>query len=216
MTTFAHPRALFLVVLLAGLALPATAQDIPNNIPDDPTESPADRQREELKERNREAISKFFIGNNLAGAPAIGRYSPAVSYQLDIGFDRQGASAIYLTLGARRYATLGTGPFGLTDETAGLFMLGYDLGLDRFTDDTRFDHAAIGVSVGGVYGGDVGRLTIDVAPKYTIPIDRYWSLPVGLRFGQTLFGNFEDHVRTTFIGASIGVKLRFGHRPFFK
>ena len=216
MTNFSSLRALCIVALLAALAVPVAAQDIPRNIPDDPTESPADRQREELRERNREAISKFFLGNSFAVAPALGRYSSAMSYQLEVGFDRRGASAIYLTLGARRYATLGADQFGLTDEAAGLFMLGYDLGLDRFTGDERFDRAAVGIGVGGVYGGDAGRMTVDVAPKYTIPINRYWSLPVGLRFGQTILGNFEEGVRTTFIGASIGLKLHFGHRPYFK
>ena len=217
MTILPSIRAFCIVALWVTLAVPAAAQDIPRNIPDDPTESPADRQREELRERNREAVSSFFVANNLAAAPALGRYSPAASYQFEVGFDREGASAIYLTLGARRYATLERDAFGpARSETAGLFMLGYDLGLDRFTDDARFDRAAIGFGIGGVYGGNAGRLTVDVAPKYTFPINRYWSLPVGLRVGQTILGTFADSVRTTFIGASIGVKLHFGHRPFFR
>jgi hypothetical protein len=207
---------LALLVVLGGTA---AAQAIPDNIPDG-TQSVPEQQREQLTERHRDVVSRFFTGANLSAAPAFDQEETAYSAQIEFGVDLARHNALYLTLGARQYlveAPETSAWLGGRKETAALFAAHYDLGLARFMEAfTLSRRAAVGLGMGAVMGEDLGMLTVEVAPKYVLPIDQYWSLPVGLKVGQAVIGGHGAQVRTTFVGLSIGVKRFYGHRDHLK
>jgi hypothetical protein len=93
---------LTIVVLTWGLSESAVGQAIPSNIPDGAT-SPAETQREQLKERHRDVLSRFFTGGHLAAAPAWAEGPSAFAFQFEAGFDVGVHDAVYLALGAREY-----------------------------------------------------------------------------------------------------------------
>ena len=67
-----HRFAPLLLILAAAVAAPATAQGVPDEIPDDPEESLADREERRLIERYRGALGQFFGMGGFAVAPATG------------------------------------------------------------------------------------------------------------------------------------------------
>ena len=207
------------LMLMVALSGTAAAQAIPDNIPDG-TPSVPEQQREQLKERHRDVVSRFFTGANLSAAPAFNQGLTAYSAQVEFGFDVARHNILYLTLGARQHVVddpEATGWFGAQKETAALVAVHYDLGLARFVEASTFSRrAAIGLGLGAVVSENLGMLTVEVAPKYVLPINRYWSLPVGLKIGQAVIGGRGAQVRTTFVGLSIGVKRFFGHRDHLK
>lgn len=51
-----------------------------------------------------------------------------------------------------------------------------------------------------------------IGAKYAVPIDLYWSLPIGIKIGQSVAGAGDAQLRGIFVGVSIGVKRFYGHR----
>ena len=210
-TSFRH---LVIAVALAAIALPASAQ-LPDNIPVDPEKSPADRQRERFEERHHATFSRMFASSHLALSPVIQREGAMVDVVVQGVVDLPGGDALHLTVGSRSYALAEATdqPFHVSSrESAYLFAMGYDVSLSRFFPASALARrAAIGISAGGIFA-DVGVVSVDLEPKYILPINQYWSLPVGLKLGTAILGVLEASNAATFIGASVGIKRHFGQR----
>lgn len=207
------------LALMIGLAGSAAAQSIPDDIPGGPRSVP-EQQREQLTERHRDVISRFFTGADVSVAPAFDPGLAVYSAELALGFAVQRHDALALTMGARQYVVEDPEASAWLrgrKETAALFAVRYDLGLARFMEASSFSRrAAIGIGMGTVMSGRFGLLTVEVAPTYVLPIDRRWHLPLGLKVGQAILGGRAARVRTTFVGLSIGVKRFYGHRDHLK
>lgn len=221
-------RCLAVLLTVTTLCGTAAAQDLPDNIPDGPRWVP-EKQRDELTERHRDVISRFFTGAQFSAAPAWTKGPSAFGFQLEAGFDVGEHDAIYITVGAREYVEAGAtrsdrrgapdlgGGQWSEKEVNALFSMNYEAGLVRYLDGTLFGRrTAVGVGVGLVGGGGPGMLSVEVGPTYTLPINPHWSLPVGVKIGQTLIGAGRAQVRGTFVGLSIGVKRFYGHRDHLR
>jgi len=225
-TRIAQCLAVFLAI--TTLCGTAAAQDLPDNIPDGPRSVP-EKQRDQLTERHRDVISRFFTGAQFSAAPAWTEGPSTVGFQFEAGFDVDEHDAIYITFGAREYVAVETmrsdsrGAPGLgggrwsEKEVNALFSVNCETGLARYLDDTAFGRrAAVGVGVGFVGGAGPGMLSVEIGPTYVLPINPHWSLPVGVKIGQTLVGARSAQVRGTFFGLSIGVKRFYGHRDHLR
>lgn len=216
--------ALLIASVLVGGSQQAVAQvAIPDNIPDG-SSSPPEEQRKHLKERHRDVVSRFFTGGQFSAAPAWSEGASAFGFQLEAGFSVGLHDALYLTFGARDYIEERVAtedrrtPYGPSDkEPYVLLTANYEVGLERYVDDSAFAHRAV-VDVGiGFAGGDgPGMLSVEIGPKYVVPIDSYWSLPIGIKIGQSLVGAGDAQLRGTFVGVSIGVKRFYGHRDVLR
>lgn len=223
------PNAQRLAVLLLTMTLCGTAiaQDLPNNIPKGPQSVP-ENQRDQLKERHRDVISRFSTGGQFSAAPGWMAGPSTFGFQLEAGFDVGEHDAIYVTFGAREYVEVGTmrsdrfrAPDPVESRWAAkkvnaLFSANYETGLARYWDDAFGRRAAVGIGLGFAGGGGPGMLSVEVGPTYVIPINPHWSLPVGVKIGQTLVGARRAQVRGTFVGVSIGVKRFYGHRDHLR
>lgn len=217
-------RLLVIAVLGVGLCSGVYAQDVPDPVPGGPEAVP-DRQRETLKERHRDLISRFFTTANVSAAPTFNHDLAAYGFLAETGLKVTPHSAFSFAVGVREYVvpngassghSAGANPPMPQKERIALFAVNYDLGLASFGETPRFArHAVLGVGFGGALG-DAHLLTLEVTPKYEIPIDQYWSLPVGLKLGQAALGADRGRVRGTYVGINVGIKRFYGQRDRLK
>lgn len=219
------PLALLLLALGWLILTPpeAVAQDVPNTVPDGTPDAVPEQHGEQLKERHRALVSRFFTGGQVAAAPAWAGGPSALGVQVEAGLDVGVHDALYLTLGVREYVETGAAEAGAAGwprrdkEVSALFSANYEVGLARYFEDTAFARrAAVGVGAGFIKGETAGMLSVEIEPKYEIPINPRWSLPIGVALGQTLVGAGRAQVRRTFVGLSIGIKRFYGHRSHLK
>ncbi len=219
---------LLFVVLCAGPVAEALAQDLPGNIPDDPRDLP-DGQKDILKERHRDLISRLFVGTQASAAPTLRRDLIAYGTEKEVGLDLAPHHALSLVFGVREYVLRPDAPDATHDnparrlgeedsrkETIALFSVNYDRRLAAWGGDSRFARrTSVGVGVGGALG-DGHLITVDLTPSYEIPVRTNWSMPVGLKIGQAILGKDRARVRGTYVGFSVGVKRRFGGHDALK
>lgn len=221
-------RWLLLMVWCAGWSSAVLAQDLPGNIPDDPRAVP-DRQKETLKERHRDLISRLYAGTQVSAAPTFQRDLVAYGAYSEVGVDLAPHHALSLAFGVREYVVRSDAP----DETHGhpmrrlgeeatrkktvsLFTVNYNQRLAAWGSDARFARRTfVGLGFGGALG-DGHLITVDLTPSYEIPVHAKWSLPVGIKIGHALMGKDRARVRGTYVGFSVSVKRRFGHRDVMK
>lgn len=98
----------------------------------------------------------------------------------------------------------------------GLFTANYEAGLARYGGNTPFaERAALSVGIGVAAGEGLGMIALEIGPTYVIPIDAYWSLPIGVALGHAV-GTRSTGVRGPFVGLSIGIKRFYGNRRYLR
>ena len=91
-------RTLLALLLLSAWGRTVLAQAIPDNIPDVPGESPADRARERLKERHRAELSRIFVASHIAVGPMSGNDGYLVDFLVQAGIDLRGGGALHAAI----------------------------------------------------------------------------------------------------------------------
>ena len=211
-------RTLLALLLLSAWGRTVLAQAIPDNIPDVPGESPADRARERLKERHRAELSRIFVASHIAVGPMSGNDGYLVDFLVQAGIDLRGGGALHAAVGSRSasIANQSTSTFGQRGNTSYLFSVGYDVPMRHLVPAWKAcDRCALGLAIGGLIAG-VGVATLDVGPKYVLPVNRYWSVPLGLKLSTVVLGKSDAAIQQTFLGLSIGARVRFAHRDRLK
>jgi hypothetical protein len=199
-------------LMLAGLLLAGTAaSQVPDYIPTNPEESLADKERKRFEERYREPLSRLFTVTSVSVAPSLASPVSAFGYHMQAGLDLRNGDAWY---GSIEHRVFDATPFAVfSQEVTSAFVLtfNYDFAASRWLDDSRLArNAALGVG-GGAFFSEADLFVLEVTPKYTVPMNRYWSMPVGVRFSAALFGE-DVNVTRTFVGFTIGMKAHLFRR----
>lgn len=209
-----------LFVALCALVLmapPALAQ-VPQDIPDGTGRDLGEEQKERRMEAFREDLQHLYLATQLGAGPAFGvpRHltigaHQAVGVQLDAGHVLAVAFDVY-----RMPAERDSNPFaqiGLYDESVAVVTIQYHHNLRRLA--PRSEHArrtTVAFGYGVATGGNQG-MTATLTPTYTLPVNRYWSMPLGVQFSHLLLDGSTSVAQRTFLGLQIGVRLHpFGHR----
>lgn len=201
-------KLLPILLLFALLTAPCYAQGIPVNVPDTPGESPADREREQLEERYRPLLSRLYVRSQLVAPVAVN--SPFLSFQLSAGYERTNGDAFYTITGVQEVFPVGEDAPDSRLQTVYVLGAGYALHLGRFLPGSAHaDRSTLGLEIGSQVGHQ-GRLSMELAPTYEIPVSHHWSVPVGLKLGTLYVGN--DEIRDAYVGVSAGVKMYLGKR----
>ena len=207
-------RALPILLLAVGVvSAPAGAQEIPDNIPDLPGESPADRARERLEERYRPITSRFFLGAAVDVAPFS---TGGVAYQsnLNIGMGFPGGDALMLAFSGRelpvQYGTDVPDPGQSSEWYVGV---GYEMSGERLLGSSPLGRrAALGLGV-GVLNGEASALAMEISPTYHVLAGSSWSVPVGVRLSMALVGTGGTETLTRmFLGFNLGVRWYWAQR----
>ena len=211
------PLIALLAVLLFGVPA-AVGQAIPEHIPDTPGESPMDREREKREERHHAALSRFFGTTSVSASPILSGPGLFFDTVLEAGVEMRNGDALYVMLGARSAtddpAASRLGPFSSqTDAGGGLFALGYELSLARFSTNDLVGGSSVSVSFGGLLS-DVYMLYVDVSPRYIIRANQYWSLPVGIKMTTSFLGENANPIGT--VGVTAAIRRHFGQRKSLK
>ncbi len=217
------PILLIIVALLigAGVAVPAAAQDLPEHIPDGTGEGLDEQNAERLEERHRSLLSSLFATTSLGTALPAFNVAPGLTKRIAGGYEFRSGDAlaasitVYRLRNGEAYRDIAGEPsaFGRVPvgRTVYLLTLRYELGLRRFagaSQTARRTSVAFGFNMSpGQVGAGLGA---SITPQYTLPINARWSLPVGLRVGGIMLG--EEQVRHFFVGVHAGVMLHFGRR----
>lgn len=199
---------LLLIVLSAA---PIAAQAVPDNIPDVPGESPADRAQERMKERYRGILSRFYATGYMDLAP-ITANGFAYGADFEVGYQFRSGDALFLTTATRAL------PFerdeGLPSGRATLLMLGggYDISGARFFGDSpAAQRAGLAVGMSAVWA-EVTSVAVDVNPTYAVFEGHKWSMPVGVKLSYMFFHGPDADLSRPFVGMTVGVKHHFGRR----
>ena len=201
--------------LLGALAAaPATAQGIPDNIPDKPGESLADRHWDRMEERYRGLLSRFFSGGSFDVAPIAG---PVYQLELGLGYTLETGDALTLHVGGRTVpamigARTASPAFG---DGAFFGRLGYELSGTRFFGASPLGwRSALGLGVGVLSGTDLTAALFEVAPTYALIVRDSWSVPAGLRLSLATIDNRDPDATLTraFLGIHFGVRWHWMHR----
>jgi len=189
----------------------AAAQGIPVNIPDTPSESPVDRERQKREERHHSKFSRIFLTTSVIASSALNHSALVFDTILEGGVQLNGGDALYLFVGARNAPALGVdgSPQIAGGDASQLVALGYELGLARFSSHPVVARSAVGFTMGGWFG-DSRMISLDVSPRYIVRTNPYWSFPVGIKI-STAFARGAG-VPLTLVGLSMGVRRHFGQR----
>lgn len=203
-----------LLLFATLVAVPATAQGIPDNIPDDPGESLADRHWKQIEESYRGLLGRFFSGGSFNVAPIGG---PVYQIGLGLGYTVESGDALTLHFGARAVpptVDARTARSGLGD---GAFFgrLGYELNGTRFFGSTPLGwRTALGLGVGVLSGTDLTAALFEVAPTYALIVRDSWSVPAGIRLSLATIDNRDPDATLTraFLGIHLGVRWHWMRR----
>ncbi|MFO7892573.1 MAG: hypothetical protein R6U63_02465 [Longimicrobiales bacterium] len=209
-----HRLAPILLMASVAAADPAVGQGIPENIPDKPGESLADRHRERMVERYRGLLGRFFTGGSFAVAPVSG---PAYQMNAGLGLTFQNGDAVLFSAGARAAPPDPDSPLAAKgwNEGAWLAGLGYELSGTRVFGSTPLGwRTALGLGVGVMHGTDLSAATLEVAPTYALMVRHGWSVPVGLRLSVSTLDSRDANATVTrgFLGLQIGVRWHLVRR----
>ena len=202
-----------LVLLVAAGATTASAQQIPDNIPDKPGESPADRVKDRLIERHRGLLSRLFTDAMVDVSPLSG-YALGYQASLNAGLDLSGGDAVFLSV-ATRTMPVQPDAEGLAAELGGPMAYvgaGYEVNGSRFLGQTPTGRRTDVRFSAGVLSGEVSALAVDVTPIYHLLRGASWSVPVGIRVGGALFTGGGARVLQSTIGLSVGMRWHWAER----
>lgn len=203
------------LLLLGSLAAaPIAAQGIPDNIPDRPGESLADRNRERMVERYRGLLGRFFTDGSVAMAPLGG---PAYQLNAGVGLMLENGDAVLLAAGARAVPADPDGRFAgsLPNDGAWVAGVAYELSGTRVLGSSPLGwRTALGLGVGIMRGEELTAATFEVAPTYALLVGRNWSVPVAVRFSLSTIDNRDPDARLTraFVGLDLGVRWHWLRR----
>jgi hypothetical protein len=206
-----HLVAALLLLLLCPTA--AAAQAVPDDIPDVPGEGPADRWRERIEERYRGTFSRFFTTGSFDMAPVTAA-GAAHQTNFNLGLTFRSGDAVFAFASTRR------APADIEDGVSVLggrkpvwyYGVGYVMSGTRLLGDSPLARrSALNLGV-GVVDGDVASVAVDVAPTYDLLGGDFWSVPAGLKLSLATVRNDEIAMTNAFLGFTIGVQRKFGHR----
>ena len=208
-------------ILLVALLLPATAsaQDIPDDIPDSPSPRELDERREKwLKERHHATLSRLFASTKMAVAPLPGVLGYGVQVAGGVQLERGGA-ILWATDIYQIPVKTGTSNRVLPKGDVEAFFatsLQLQLSLRRLLAPSKLANRsalALGMGWSGGTAGN-GGMSLSVTPEYILPVNSYWSLPIG--FSLNTIVNSAPEARRTFLGLHVGVRTHFGQRRQLK
>lgn len=192
----------FVPLLAVLLALPASAQLVPDEFPD-ASESMADRARRDLVERHRGFLSGLYAESGIAIGPQAGAPSVLAGGSLEGGYRFRSGDGIAL-LSSYRAPLQGT-PLG-DEATAGVALLGAQaiVSLGRVAPGSELARRAeVAVGMTALFDDDATIPTVELSPRVAFPLTPVLSLPVGLRISHELG---DATPRGTFVGLSIGLR----------
>jgi hypothetical protein len=202
------------LVLLALLAAaPVAGQGIPDNIPDDPEESLADREQKRMIERYRSFLGRFFTGGTMAVAPL----GPAYQLDLAVGYTLQNGDALALSAGARTVPPSRNGLSSDLGTNDGAWMIGFDYQLHgtRLLGTSPLGwRSALGLGAGVMRGTDLTAAFFQLKPSYALIARSSWSVPVGLTLSVATIDNRDPDASLTraFLGVQLGVRWHLVRR----
>lgn len=193
---------ILVLLLVASVALPTSAQFVPDEFPD-ATESMAERNRRDLVERHRGFLSGLYSESAFAVGPQAGAPDLLAGATAENGYRFASGDALALVTAYR--APLALDPVSRLPE-AGSVLLGANgtLALRRFAPSSGLARRAeLGIGVSALFDEAATIPTLDITPRVTIPLTPVMSLPVGVRISHELG---DATPRGTFVGLSIGVR----------
>ena len=211
-------QRLALLVVLSLISLtgsPLAGQAIPEWIPDEPGESPADRAQERLKERFRGTISRFFTTGGFDLSPFAADGS---TYQANVslGMTFSSGDAVFLFASSRELVGDRSGVESNLHRSATAWYggLGYEISALRFFQPSGLARrSSLNVGAGLIKVGELEGGVLEVAPTYRLIEGRSWSLPMGLKLSLAALGSETGTVTTdAFVGLSLGIRHHFGER----
>ena len=204
--------ALVPLLLLAGAAT-AMAQDIPDWIPTDPTESLGDRERARFEERHRGTISRFSAMGSLGLAPPE-RHGLAYQLNINANLHFRNGEALFLFLSAQdRPSTVDTQTsLPHMREQVQSAGIGYQVSAMRFLGASDLGRrGALNLGL-GMMAGEGTALALEIEPTYDILAGAFWSVPLGLKLSLATFKSPDARLRWAFLTVSLGIQHHFGYR----
>lgn len=198
---------LLLALIAAPLTAPAAAQDIPDNIPDLPGESPTDRAKERLVESHRGFLSRLFTTGSFDAGPLAGN---GLAYQsnFSLGLDFQSGDAVFLAISGRMLPD--RDPLSIGEEPWIVYAgLGYTARGTRFLGSSEAARRSALTTELGVWSGEASLVALDLSPTYEILRGAFWSVPAGVRFSLARISSPDGAVLHPFVGLTIGARVHF-------
>lgn len=196
-------------LLVALIAAPAAAQAIPDNIPDVPGESLADRTKESFVERHRGFLSRIFTTGSFGAGP-LPRDGMGLGYQtnLSLGLDLPSGDAVFLAFNNRIVPSRDRLDLD-SDPWVVYTGLGYTMSGTRFLGSSEAAQRSALSTELGVWSGEASLVALDVSPTYEILRGASWSIPAGVRVSIARISGPEGSVVHPFVGITLGAKVHF-------
>lgn len=192
-------------LLVALMAAPAAAQDIPDNIPDVPGESPADRAQERFVERHRGFLSRIFTTGSFDAGP-LPRDGLGYQTNVSVGLDFRSGDAMFVAINSRILPD--RDPQYFDNESLVVYAgVGYTLSGTRFLGSSEAGQRSALSTELGVWSGEASLVALDLSPTYAILRGASWSVPAGVRFSLARINGPDGTVVHPFVGLTIGAKL---------
>jgi hypothetical protein len=204
--------AITMLLILAG-APAASAQWVPDTIPQDPEESLADKQRKRFEQRHHATLSNLFVGNATAGMLDWRGNAPMFGSGMEVGKHLQGGGAVYVAAGVAMIPQADL--FGATTAWSYL-SASYDLPLSAvFPQRDGLRNVLFGLGA-GAWGGEDALLSMEISPRYRLRPHPDWEMPVGFRVTRLVAGVGDGVVGQTYIGPVVSVRYRLFRRDVLK
>lgn len=190
-------------LLALVLALPATAQVVPDEVPDH-NEPFAERVRKDLVERHRSFLSGLYSEGTVAAGPVVGSPLAHGSATLEGGYRFDSGNAVALVTTVQTPLGLNPVTGDPLDDVTGYVGGQLGLALRRVAPGAAWARRAeLGVGVGAAFFGGSAAPVVHLAPRVVLPLTPTLSAPVGLRVSQEIGG---DVGRGPFVGLSVGLR----------
>lgn len=217
-------KRLVTLLVLVLVSAPALAQ-VPQDIPDGNGRNLGEEQEERRTEAFREELQHLYVATQVGAgtslearrAATLGAHQ-AVGIAFDSGHILSLAVDVYHVPGATGAPDFlaETGFLDHTrsfDRSVAVVSMQYHHNLRHLA--PRSEHArrtTVALGYGVASGGNQG-MTFTLTPAYTLPVNRYWSMPLGVKVSYLLMDGGASVAQRTFVGLQIGVRLHpFGHR----
>ena len=202
--------------LLIGLAGPAAAQRIPDEVPDR-TETIGERTERVLENRHRAFLSRLYLEATLASGPVLGEPQTLGAAVLEGGYRFANGDAVTVGTALQTPLLVEAGEDAAFTAASGTVGGQYVVGLGRLAPSVGLaKHVEVGLGAGVVYFnantnglGVDSRWTAEVSPRIVIPVTAFLDVPVGLRISRALDG---PEAGATFVGLSLSARRHYATR----
>jgi hypothetical protein len=203
---------LLALLILAG-APAASAQWVPDTIPQDPEESLADKQRKRFEQRHHATLSNLFVGNATAGMLDWRGNAPMFGSGMEVGKHLQGGGAVYVAAGVAMIPQTDL----FSAPTAWSYLsASYDLPLSSvFPQQDKLRHVLVGAGI-GTWGGEDAVFSMEISPRYRLRPHPDWEMPVGFRVTRLVAAVGEGAFGQTYMGPVVSVRYRLFRRDVLK